>query len=459
MYNMLSVGSLISRDRPSKASGNAFLVPFSKFESSEESVYGFDVSDEEYFQDSVTRKRRHAVYYHRPPVWCPARQARGSSGVFRGSSCCSGELCSECAANDSQVEEDTYSCIVDCCDTTAALASTLSGRETNTSQSDQDTIILDWNSLDRSKVWRQQSSAERYTLPDRRVSAKPYPNRVLLQSSLYQQGMSPAARLQSYKDIRLGLDEKWAIHEGSLVICVDPAYTLSDRGKPRPDEFELVSGEIFVICRLYADLWALCANASSAQFERPFGETTAVEPMRLAFLPLCAVTLAANFSAFNQRCITHACYETDEPKHPGNGLPVMPPPRSYSLSDDKQIYRGNRRHIAFPEVVYDAFNRVSLEGSNADYVLADSPSLENVFSNLTDRGSRQLQRLGKRMSLRKLWSDSKTPVVGDTENRFSSSLGYRDEYCESGATQRPSGTQRRSSSKSQRLRGLIRITR
>ncbi|PYI06550.1 hypothetical protein BO78DRAFT_368425 [Aspergillus sclerotiicarbonarius CBS 121057] len=436
MYNMLSVGSFTSKDRPSKDEGNVFLVPFSKLESSEESVYDFGVSDSEYHQDSVTRKRRHAVYYHRPPVWCPARQTRSPSSVSGGcSSCCSGEMCSDCTADDSQMQDDAYSCIVDCCDTTAALASTVSGRETNTSQSDQDTVILVIS------------------------SAKPCPTRVLLQSSLYQNGMGPAARLQYYKDIRLGLDEKWAIHEGSLVICVDPAYTLSDHGQPRSDEFELVSGDIFVVCRLYADLWALCANASSAPPERPFGETTAIEPMRLAFVPLCAVTLAANFSAFNQRCITYACCETNEPRYPGNGLPVMPPPRSYSLSDGKQIYRGNRRHIAFPEVVYDALNRVSLEGSEADYVLADSPSVENVFSSLTDRGSRRLQRIGKRMSLRKLWGDPKTSVFGNTENRLSLSPGYLDECRESGATQRHSGTQRRSSSKSQRLRGLIRITR
>ncbi|OOF97899.1 hypothetical protein ASPCADRAFT_205172, partial [Aspergillus carbonarius ITEM 5010] len=253
----------------------------------------------------------------------------------------------------------------------------------------------DWTSDDRSKAWQQLGSAKRYALSDRRVSsAKPCPSRVLLQSSLHQNGMGSAARLQSYKDIRLGLNEKWAIHEGSLVICVDPAYTLSDHDKLRSDEFELVSGDIFVVCRMYADLWALCASASSAQPEGPFsGTSTTIEPVRLAFLPLCSVTLAANFSAFNQRCINYACCESDEPRHPGNGLPVMPPPRSYSLCDGKQIYRGNRRHIPFPEVIYDAFNRVSLEGGDADYVLADSPSLENVLSSLTDRGSRRLQRL------------------------------------------------------------------
>ena len=140
---LTSLGSFTNRERPSKAEGNVFLVPFSSLDSPERSVYEFDVSDSEYLPDSITRKRRHAVYYHRPPVWCPAHQTRSPSSVSGGSSsCCSGEMCSDCAADDSQMQDDAYSCIVDCCDTTAALASTVSGTETNTSQFDQDTVIL-----------------------------------------------------------------------------------------------------------------------------------------------------------------------------------------------------------------------------------------------------------------------------------------------------------------------------
>ncbi|GKZ91070.1 hypothetical protein AnigIFM59636_003210 [Aspergillus niger] len=264
---------------------------------------------------------------------------------------------------------------------------------TNQSKSDQETIILhDWPARDRPQAWQQLGSAGKYILSDRRASVQHCPSRVLLQSSVCHKGKGIPARLQAYKDIRLGLDEKRSIHEGSLVICVDPAYTLSDHDKPCSDEFDLVSGNILVVCRLYSDLWALCAGASPPQSEKVFGETITTEPMRLAFLPLCAVTLAANFSAFNQRCITYARDKSEEPRYPGNGLPVMPPPRTSSLSDGKQISRGNRRHIAFPEVVYDAFDRIS-ECSDVDFVPADS-SLENVLSDLTDRGSRRLQRLG-----------------------------------------------------------------
>ena len=279
---------------------------------------------------------------------------------------------------------------------------------------------------------------------------KPYPSRVLLQSSVCHKGKGGPARLQAYKDIRLGLDEKQSIHEGSLVICVDPAYTLSDHDKPRSDEFDLVSGHIFVVCRLYTDLWALCASVSPSQPETVSGETISTEPMRLAFLPLCAVTLAANFSAFNQRCINYAHDKSDEPRFPGNGLPVMPPPRTSSLSDGKQISRGNRRHIAFPEVVYDTFNRVPIERREPDSVPADS-SLENVLSNLTDRGSRRLQRLGNRMSIRKLWSESKRPALGNTENQLSPSSGYLGGPTELGAIQHHSGLHRRGSLRSQRL--------
>ncbi|RAH57036.1 hypothetical protein BO85DRAFT_469128 [Aspergillus piperis CBS 112811] len=430
MYNMLSVDSLLSRDRL-KEEGNAFLVPFSTHDISEESAYEFDAPDAEYIHDSVTEKRRHAVYYHRPSVWCPSRPSRTSS--FSGSTNSWGtkETCSDQAANDSEMPEDAYSCIADGCDATAALADGVSGTETNQSQSDQETIII---ATDMATIgYREEIHSVRL-------------------ANLRETLSKPGAIAE------LRLDEKQSIHEGSLVICVDPAYTLSDHDKPRSDEFDLVSGHIFVVCRLYSDLWALCASASPPQPEKVSGETISTEPMRLAFLPLCAVTLAANFSAFNQRCISYAHNKTDEPRYPGNGLPVMPPPRTSSLGDGKQISRGNRRHIAFPEVVYDTFNRVPFERRDPDFVPADS-SLENVLSNLTDRGSRRLQRLGNRMSIRKLWSESKRPALGNTENQLSPSSGYLGEPTVLGAMQHHSSLQRRDSLRSQRLRSFIRVAR
>ncbi|PYH92346.1 hypothetical protein BO71DRAFT_383756 [Aspergillus ellipticus CBS 707.79] len=421
---MLSLDPSSSRKHPPGARDSVFMVPFSDLESFE-STSGSENSDSEYFQDSVTKKRRHAVYYHRPPVWYPARQT-GSPSTFSGgcSSGCSGRMCSDCVTTDTMnTPEDTYSCIVDCCDTTTALAIALAETETeSSSQSDPEIGLL--------------------------VSIL----------SVRQKGLGLYTRLQSYKDTRLGLDEKWAIHEGSLVICLDPAYTVLDHEKPRPDEFELVSGDIFVVCRLYADLWALCANASSVRSERDFGEpTSAIEPMRLAFLPLCAVTLAANFSAFQQRCISYAACGPEELKHPGNGLPVMPPPRSYSLSDSKQVYRGNRRHIAFPEVVYDTFNRVSLECTDVAFSPADSLPLETVFSNLADRGTRRLHRLGNRMSLQKLWNGPRSPVIEDIENR--SFISSHPPWTRRGSSERNSHEQQRSFSRSRRLRNLVRVVR
>ncbi|PWY86104.1 hypothetical protein BO70DRAFT_370172 [Aspergillus heteromorphus CBS 117.55] len=428
---------------PHGARGSVFMVPFSDFESFE-STSGFESSDSEFFQDSVTKRRRHAVYYHRPPVWYPAHQTGSPSSASGGcSSGCSGQMCGECvAAHAGNMQEDTYSCIVDCCDATAALAMTLAGTETEaSSQSDQQTGLP-------SKTYRSLGSADKHTSSDRRVpSEKPRPSRVLLQSSVRQKGMGLYTGLQSYKDTRLGLGEKWEIHEGSLVICLDPVYTILDHDKPRLDEFELVSGDIFVICRLYADLWALCAKASSV---RP--ESGPISPMRLAFIPLCAVTLAANFSAFTSRCTGYTGCEPDELRYPGNGLPVMPPPRSYSLSDSKQVYRGNRRHIAFPEVVYDTFNRVSLDCMDVEFVPTDPLPLETVFSNLTDRGSRRLHRLGNRMSLQKLWNGPKPLAIRDTENR--SFLSTRRKQSE-----RNSHEEQRSFSRTQRLRNLVRVVR
>ncbi|RAL08929.1 uncharacterized protein BO97DRAFT_445761 [Aspergillus homomorphus CBS 101889] len=218
------------------------------------------------------------------------------------------------------------------------------------------------------------------------------PSRYLLQSSIPVTKRNSCARLQSCRDVRLGLDERWSIQEGSLVLCIHPSYTLPDHDNPLTDEHELITGEVFVVCRLYADLWALCASASSIASEAEPSEIDK-HPMRLAFLPLCAVTLAANFSAFNRRCAEHDLREASGLRYPGNGLPVMPPPRSYSLVDSRQLARSEKLQIRLPEVVYDVLNKVLPECADADYVLLDLP-LGALLSNLKVRRSRQSQCLG-----------------------------------------------------------------
>ncbi|KAF9888735.1 hypothetical protein FE257_008310 [Aspergillus nanangensis] len=191
-------------------------------------------------------------------------------------------------------------------------------------------------------------------------------------------------RLQSYRDIRLGVQERWAMQEGSLVISIDPSFTLLDRER-RSDEFELTSGDVYIVCLLYADLWTLCYKVPfTSDTGTPSRQIPAVGSGHYGFLPLCAVTLVTNFGFFARRC----CEYVDnlmgsEPRYPGNGLSVMPPPRSHSLNGSIQVFQGHNAQVRLPEIAHDALASGSLD-DNTDFVPLDS-TLEQVLAKLDCR--------------------------------------------------------------------------
>ncbi|RMJ25168.1 hypothetical protein PHISP_03959 [Aspergillus sp. HF37] len=186
-------------------------------------------------------------------------------------------------------------------------------------------------------------------------------------------------RLQLCKDVRLGVGERWAIQEGSLVVCVDPSYTHLDRREGFSDEFELASGDFYVVYRLYADLWALCVKLSFDSRTGSYFHGKPGDSVNLGFLPLCAVTLAANFGAFVQRTSRYMSYPPSEIRHPGNGLPVIPPERSHSVNASKQIFHGGRIRIQLRVTAPDAYGNLSLEDAGVDFIPLDS-TLEQLFS-------------------------------------------------------------------------------
>lgn len=235
-----------------------------------------------------------------------------------------------------------------------------------------------------------------------------------LSENLFHDGLRPSSfqqtkamlctRLQSCKDIRVGVDEKWAIQEGSLVVSIEPKYTNLDCEKRAADEFELGYGDFYVVCRMYADFWALCAKVS---FGYPAGSCHSA----LAFLPLCAVTLAANFNAFIRRCSSYTSAPQVEPRYPGNGLSVTPPERSHSLNASRQIFHGSSPEIGLPDIVYEACSNFSLEGIDMDFVPLDS-TLENLLSELgSGRG-----RFGRRLSIKKVWHGLRSSESESTED-------------------------------------------
>ncbi|KAE8147700.1 hypothetical protein BDV25DRAFT_142516 [Aspergillus avenaceus] len=402
--DLVSLGDY-SVHTPSAKSSKASVGDFSEW------------SEPEIFQDSVAKRRRHGVYFHRPPVWVSSSSPTDSwSTAWAGCKVChqpEGEcICLDFTScevlakrsvsfsssmNGEQLRHDI----------TAATADALAAVTVGESELDYMPLLASWRGRKSKRYalipgdtcsWSNHPSSSEEPLDDGRSS----------QSSYRQVKPGLCTRLESQKDIRLGADERWAIQEGSLVISIDPSYTLLGRER-QPDEFEIVAGDVYVICRLYADLWALCVKASFIpQSEPHLGDSTATNTMQLAFIPLCAVTLAANFCPFSKRCSRYVRFDTNEPRHPGNGLPVIPPPRSHSLNASKQMFRGNKINIQLPDIVYDTFGNTPLT-SDLDYIPLDS-TLEQVLARVRNWGRRPLRIRGL-FALQRAWNGVKTTGI------------------------------------------------
>jgi hypothetical protein len=169
--------------------------------------------------------------------------------------------------------------------------------------------------------------------------------------------------LEFYKDCRLGQGENWAFKQGSIAVCLGPAYTELVHEKPE-DEFELIYGDVYVVLRMYADRWAFCARVS---FKDPVqtlevGRATSdgASPTafsNLGFLPLCSVTLAANFSAFHKRRVGQGERYLESSACPSDGLRVTPPKRASSLVDSKErIFGRSSPGFLLPFSVFEICN-------------------------------------------------------------------------------------------------------
>ncbi|KAL4910959.1 hypothetical protein BDW74DRAFT_4323 [Aspergillus multicolor] len=335
--------------------------------------------------DSVSKRRRHAIYFHRPPIWRYSSYQGGSSSpdmsedltnIAKDRASRSIEslwrITKTIDRGDEELDEARWMGSLRLADqqkTDAAPYVVL-----NDSDSDLEIPLLNTDSYGESTLLECQP-------------IKPRPELIHQKKPIF------CTRLHSYKDIRLGWREQWAVQEGSVVIGLHPEYTIFDSQQREEDEFHIAGGDLYVVCSLYADLWALCAKVS-------LDPSTAGDiPLKVAFLPLCAVTLAQNYSAFVQRSTGGIQYfSTNEEKYPGNGLPVMPPRRSHSLIASKQIYDSPKGAIKLPLVVRDVFQVPVLTHTDDDFVPLDS-TLESIFSPLTRR--HLFRRIGRTRSLRK----------------------------------------------------------
>ena len=80
--NMLSSDTALWTDKNQNPVGARYA------DTSSSDSFG-DRSDSEYLQDSVARKRRHGVYFHRPPVWVSSlAQTEDQATAFAGCIMC-----------------------------------------------------------------------------------------------------------------------------------------------------------------------------------------------------------------------------------------------------------------------------------------------------------------------------------------------------------------------------------
>ncbi|PLN82998.1 hypothetical protein BDW42DRAFT_165577 [Aspergillus taichungensis] len=411
--------SMLDRPDPLSAGGQA-LIPNPSLKSTGPTVFTDDFSDDtesDYIQDSLSKRRRHGVYFHRPPVWWTASPSGTVSpafddgiedprlhGVYTSTSLNRDgafDIFEEPRSFSPQSWEQHLPWNL-----AAASANALARSRSLSWESDQDIPLL--------KGWRPYGTRDRHPPVSEhlrmgtsdRALYRTWSCRDPPRSILRQTAPKLCTRLRSYKDVRLELGERWAIQEGSLVMCLDPSYTLLDRRETLADEFHMTAGDIYVVCRLYADLWALCAKVCLNLPEKCATEGMGRNTTSLGFLPLCAVTLAANFSGFARRCYRLYSDDPSQPVHPGNGLPVMPPPRSHSINASKQIFQSTKPGVSLPNMSLGSLSNPFLE-ADMEFVPLDS-TLEHVMARFTEKGER-LRRLKNRMSGHKLWNVPKPP--------------------------------------------------
>lgn len=371
-------------------------------------------------QESITKNRRHGMYFHRPPVWrlrpCPRNNPQAPAKArsipcmrWKGSSCdasdCSDEpgltqkLCLPCPKCSRHAklytdciryeESDPWARDMSCETTAAAIGAQVDAEYSIYGSNSEDPLLTD--SLDSSSHLTLSKENSKYSYMKERSTASEASMKPPYWQSVMKENLSDiprpcfrqtkpglCTRLQLCKDVRLEIGERWAIQEGSLVVCVDPSYTLLDRREGFLDEFELAGGDLYIVCHLYADLWALCIKVSFDS--RTGGDSPmAGDSMILGFLPLCAVTLAENFGAFIQRCFKYMSYPPSERKHPGSGLAVIPPERSHSVNASKQIFQEDRTRFQLPMTLPGACSNLPLEDTQMDFVPLDS-TLQQLFS-------------------------------------------------------------------------------
>lgn len=208
--------------------------------------------------------------------------------------------------------------------------------------------------------------------------------------------------LKSFRDVRTTQEERCAIEEGSLVVCIPPSFVNLSQQLIAPDEFELRLGEIFVVCRMFADMWALCARVRNSECVAELDQDELQKSPNLKFLPLCAVTLASNFSAFTRRCALYRQQHPYSVLFPTGGHLITPPDRLESLEASREYFsRIDGSPIPLPAMVYSICKAPTRLSPGIDYVpLEEYSEAEETTQHEADTTNNQgtLRRFWKKLA-------------------------------------------------------------
>ncbi|EAS30036.3 uncharacterized protein CIMG_08782 [Coccidioides immitis RS] len=186
--------------------------------------------------------------------------------------------------------------------------------------------------------------------------------------------------LESYRDIRAspGSRNGFAIRSGCRVICIGDTVPCKD-DESREDSFKIAFGDVYLVLRLYPDLWASCIRIDTSTPVYPFTPRSGFKPRyatttwptstnAIKFLPLCCVTIEANFSKYI-RC--HPMYGNGSQAitNPSTGQVVIPPKRKESLAAGNDVLHRNGG-ILIPLDYYSQLN-YPIMSRDAPYRVAD----------------------------------------------------------------------------------------
>lgn len=137
----------------------------------------------------------------------------------------------------------------------------------------------------------------------------------------------------------------FGIQEGSRVICVGDTV-LNNEDVTHGDTFDLVPGQLFLVLRMYSDLWASCikidldnpvlpTSPKRGHWPRSAKTTWPVSYDKIKFLPLCSVTLDANYGPYVSRY-----KKITGTQGPASGRLVKAPRRKESLAISEASTKG-----------------------------------------------------------------------------------------------------------------------